>query len=708
MGLSDDEMKKQYGSVALYHAQYLRYLSRLYNPRVQRLADNTTNRSTQNPVSREVDEIYRNYAAFQQLSNTKHYGHLYQGATGRTDPTPWQNGGKLFSLLERVFGALDTMFASTRATVESLDHNSITIRQDRLRLAKVKMALRDQIRNISLEHGIELMPEAGTGMNVEDFVKDGARSITNELEEMYINLMVDAENKARIKSKVCAAVQGSVLGKYGAVHLWYRNGRIQCDRIPPECIIRDTSSVDRFNETDVFRAMIQVMTPEQAALDYDLKPDERDHLLDKCKNNATIGIGNGLIWRSASPLQTTVITGYWLDYEPTRKPEKHENENDAAPEMNGDVILRKGVLIGDCIIKNYGIGTDVVYRQDRSELPEYPLILFSPGIINGYSRCPADRLYALDEERDATRHKIMQIVSKAKGKKHVFRGSKTGGMTASTISHELETMDITVIVDEQADSLQPGRNDRMAEVLDMTLDPNVHRLIQIIEFQSNEMEQMINTSQLAMGTLSRYVSSSQQRNAIEQSNNALHQYFTGGVEFYRRVMEHATRLCQVVLADPVFQQEAGTVLDKQQLELLRNIANDDMHDLAIRLDIEDAIDDKGREILTQTTLAYAQNYEHTGFGPEDVTRVVTARTYTELVNYFEERAQKIIADRKLKEANDALLKQIQMMQTQQAQVEMNAANNAHDTQMNEMAVAGALAKQGMQNEQKNSAAPLNQ
>ncbi len=228
---------------------------------------------------------------------------------------------------------------------------------------------------------------------------------------------------------------------------------------------------------------------------------------------------------------------------------------------------------------------------------------------------------------------------------------------------------------------------KVVEVVDMTLDPNVQQIIALKREEERIMEEIVNVPKVAMGQQAGYLGAKTQAGTIAQSNLGTAYLYQGFIQFLEKDLQYSLNQYKISLMD--LETDTIGLVDNRGIEYLELTEEFQFEDFGVYIKIKDFVDEAARERLLAIAQAAMQNQM---IDMRDYIRIETAKTYTELLKELEYAMDKKDRERK-QEAQRA-----QMMQA--AQMEAQMAMQKEQTQMAqdgnnyraELQVAGNMAK----------------
>jgi hypothetical protein len=229
----------------------------------------------------------------------------------------------------------------------------------------------------------------------------------------------------------------------------------------------------------------------------------------------------------------------------------------------------------------------------------------------------------------------------------------------------LKNFRITVI--NRADPEEPIiNNSRMVDVIDMTLDPNVIRYIEIRKERKQDMKDVVSQSNITQGMQQTYIGGGTQQATIAQASNGTVGLMQGFFQHFAFIEQHVLNTSKTMLLEAKNEGEADLIFSDSSRDFWKALQDINVMDMQVRIEMEDFIDEETRAELNANAQAWSQNFKDTGFGPIEWLETKSARTTTEL-----KRKLKEIFELKEKKA-ERMRKEDMQMQQQQFQMQLAA------------------------------------
>lgn len=702
--MTEAEMEEKYGNgiegsgVAEYHAQCLRYIASQYNrPRFggyysPQLKIHGSSTGSNQQYRGPVEEMLENYMYVHGDQPNDAYGYMIQdpissdplvrSQTGDQTlmlPTPWEQGHDIYKLFTHLVGNFVGRSAFAKLTVDDNTREGITKREMDRAMALLLNFMKEQ--NLNLGAGVEFnpFPEA-EGAEIEQLLtylenRPQDKSILQFLEDIKFS-----NDIVRKLEKVFAYV---IINRIGALEVDEdKDGYPRINPVPPQNLIIDQRGDDDFSHNDRFGAVIEFLTPEEIFIRYAVTDEEeREQVRAMARSQSTYGnisnfgnfnTQNGYYfkwWWKEGEQRVACVRGYWRAYVREKKGNLYRSalgkdfkqfKIDFGSELDEDFmyeVVRQGVLIGNKIMKNFGVQRRIVRNPFDKSRVVLPLLSVRPYTFAGYNKSIVDRLRSIQDKMDALEAKITDNISHDFGNVYVFVSDK---ITANPLefASDIKNNRFTFIRRASGEDLSPDDSRSVMEKMDMNLSANIMSYVQLKAAKRQEMEEIASVSKIALGQQTSYVGMNTQVNTIAQNSKGVEKYFTSVLQLYADTMQYAAeKLKMSVQGSKELEKRVMTPMGIKFLKINKNFS---FMDLGVRLVLEDMITEESRARLLQIAQAFAQNQI---ISPLDIVEIETAKTYTELRAYLRQALRR----QEKKAAQEAMMAEMAKMQAIEAQ-----------------------------------------
>jgi hypothetical protein len=664
----------------------IQYIAEKYNTQQNQLGYRTPQQ-----LDKPVDEMIRMFTYYLGKQENRDYYYATQDADNCKLPHVWINGQKLTSMVDFMLGNAIKMIENIEPTVRGTSKALISKKNEIYQMAMLKIYLKE-IFDMMSEKGVEFTPtgmtEIETPQDLEKFMtydyKEYSEEIAQRLAEdiLYRNKFIE-----KYKQAFLYLMLGGVIG----IENYIKKGRQIKEVILPYNLIWDNTVDDDYNSRAQFVGKIDWLTPGEILSNPDFMPFLTPENVQEIKtvNTQTIDKMLGEEYISSNQLRwwynfngvpkMACVTGYWVGYKELRyekNKDQYGNEHFSRSRTKKSSqywvkTVYQGTLIANKYMVNWKETNNIVRNFDDKNEVELPITVFLPNMVMGETRSIASRLHKHQDRIDYLNYEITKATDRAKGKVFILNKHKLGSATSQEVLNDFERMGIH-ITDGNATGEDFNQNDsnRIVEVVDMTLDPNVRELINLKREEERIMEEIVNVPKIAMGQQQGYLGAKTQAGSIAQSNLGTAYLYQGFIRFIEKDLQYALNQYKVSLLD--VEEDGIGLLDNRGYEFLKLTDEVKFEDFGVYIKIKDFLDEQAKERLLAIAQAAMQNQL---IDMRDYIKIETARSYTELLNELEYAMQKKDMEKKeemrrqqiMQAAQQEAMLQAQMQQAQAAQ-----------------------------------------
>ena len=358
--------------------------------------------------------------------------------------------------------------------------------------------------------------------------------------------------------------------------------------------------------------------------------------------------------------------------------------------------LYKVTLIGNKYAVDYGLASNVVRNKFNKTMPELPTKVFTHNTVLGTNLSPIGMIAQHQDNMDFYRFKIMEIVSRDAGKNYIIHGDKLEGTTSKSLITDFKSIGIHVTTGNSGELDDPTNLKRFVEYVDLTLDPNVMKYVELYREEEMIMEKIMSTNQVDMGQQQAYMSQGTQKATISQTQQGTIDLYQNFTKFNEYCLQYATELGKIIYSMEDGDEKVFILGDRgaRFLKLTKDLA---FQDMLLFINTNDVVDDAARERMMMYVQAWSQNPAF-GISPLDVIKIEQATTYQEMVAILESTFRR----NKREQAEAQAMQMQQQMQMQQmnlgSQETQTAMREEGATQRTQMNNDTALNKAHMDNE----------
>jgi hypothetical protein len=591
-------------------------------------------------------------------------------------------------MVDFMLGTAIKMIENIEPSVKAVSRTATNKRTLDMELALLKVEFKNIFSQLE-EQGVSFNPLGKQDFEMPDEVMKHMQYDYKQYgEEIAYDMVTDILHRNKFISKYKQAFFYTLLAGVVGIENKIVNKRVMKEIILPYNLIWDNTFDDDLNEKARFVGKIDWISPgeiisnpyytrqlttEQIEEIKILTPDNIDKLLGE--DNITT---NKLkwYWNNNGVPSLAATTCYWIGYKELRYEklkDKYGNEH-IAKIKNANVsqywvkTVYKATLLANKYVVDYGEIHNIVRKQDDINEVELPITVFIPNMVMGENRSVVSRLHKHQDRIDFLNNEITKSVTRAKGKVFVLNKHKLGTATAQEVLNDFERMGIH-ITDGNAtgeEFIGPDQN-KVVDVVDMTLDPNVQQLLSLKREEERIMEEIVNVPKAAMGQQQGYLGAKTQAGTIAQSNLGTSYLYQGFVQFIEKDLQHSLNQFKVSLL--ANQDDDIPVIGDRGINYLKVTEDFKFEDFGIYVKIRDFIDDQAKERLLFIAQAAMQNQ---AIDMLDYLQLETSKTYTELFNNLKFSLEKKKREAEKQQEIQMMMQQAQMEQQQQLQQEQMA------------------------------------
>jgi hypothetical protein len=596
-----------------------------------------------------AQEAIENWSYVFGNQNNYRYKYMTTDFSGNQLPVQWIPGGKIGSLVDHMKGILLSSIENIEVTAKNLSRDVASKRAKMLEKLMIQYELRDLIKG-EMPEGIEFTP-----VNDPEAVLDTREDIAKYVDKWQDKYSIVAEKIGRsqiyqdnLKEKFLQDGTNQLVGGISGILTEVQNGRVVNTVIPDYELIWDNRDNDPFNKQAYLTGYVKHNVPYQEIIrryKQWLTPEEMDEIRLIASNgydnmedflfyyNVGFGVDNRFNWwhnAGTSNMTMSIATVYWIaprDWRYRQLPNRYGvervlpiNDNETysvegkptkGKDMSGDYEgwdIHMATLIGNKYIVNYGYMPNVIRDQDKKGRPMLPITTFCGGMAINQGKSIVRKLVPYQDELDMYAYKIKEKVAKDVGKVYVFNGNKFNGITSTEIINDLKSIGVFVSDGGSGEVDDPQNGQRMVEPVDMTLDANIIRYVELRRMLETEMEMICSVSKIALGQQGAVIGKSVQEQTINQNSYGTATLMWGLMKHFNQVLQYNVNLKQMLyqFEDTV---EESLVIGEEGSFLLKLVDPKEFgtQPLMVFMDIASTLDPQQRMELKSIAMSEAQN-----------------------------------------------------------------------------------------------------
>jgi hypothetical protein len=267
------------------------------------------------------------------------------------------------------------------------------------------------------------------------------------------------------------------------------------------------------------------------------------------------------------------------------------------------------------------------------------------------------------------RTKMQDLIARSKGKAFFVNAANLPmGLRTPEIMSDLASMGVLVGNKADPDMAEGAKDSRVIEPIDMTLDPTVMGMIQIMDEMKTTMEDIINIPRGVRGSPQGYQAYKTAELNRSQSTQGILSYYEAIEDFFINVIDYATETAKVMISKDRY-TDLNLVIGDKGVKYLKDVDTRDLSFAKLRIfgQFDDLVKEKDKaEILGLAELAI--NSQQLDFA--DLIKVRGMKSARAMQNYLEARMKQKEREVQAQREQELALQQQQMQQNNQTQMQM--------------------------------------
>ena len=649
-----------------WYIQNIRYFSTYYNRPFSRFYDTTDSVK----AFSQVEDILVNNAYYLARQRNLSYNYL-SGGLGNVQAN-WRNGQKIAALVNSMTGTMTKVLENIKPSTKSI---SKRVRNEKIQLIedlsmKVDASeILDELKTL----GVDFQP---VNPNIQIADKEEAERYANYTYKDYADMIgVDiCDRLVRenfLRQKFGQEFKNVVIGGITGMHNSVVNGKVNQEILLSQEIIWDNSVEDDFNRKSTFRGFIKNYTPSEIRKKWGKKlsakyGDKVFTEIDQLSQDANTKIdwidtynnASNFNWYEASNGKKVgkvkAVVMYWYAIRDTRYKEKDikykeqkistttkkiddsKDKNRLIPGDYGVLDICRGTLIGNKWLVEDGYVNNLVRDPNNKSNPQFPIFFYIPNMTLDQYRSIVGRLRELQDEADACSLKVRQLMGRDLGKNYIIYGDKLGLTSPKELFLDFKSINLHVTTGASGEdpSSDQSNSQRHVEPVDLTLDPNVSRYVELKRQLETEMEEISSIPKMSLGTQSTVIGKGVQQTTIQQASLGNTSLYNGMIQHYEEILQNAVNMQRIAFCAEGNEALAEMWVGERGLQFIKASKNFLLEDMGVYLDINDNVDDGVRQRLIAYAQAWSQNPEF-GIKPLDIIKLEKAQTFSEMIQILE-------------------------------------------------------------------------
>jgi hypothetical protein len=692
-----------------WYKNAVRYYASFYN----RNQNNNTMLDNPNEMLNPVDRGLNYMLYYEGKQKNVNYNHVTTDINGNTLQAVWIPGKKVKSLIDHRLGYISSQFKHKEISVTSLAPEVVSWKQRKLENGLLKFDT-EMIELLAMleQEGVQYDPMDGMNFDTKD---EWEKYINTSLKDYGEIVMTNIANEIETQNDSNTEYKKAFLDwhafGYAAMYNYVENGNVNQKCIRAWQVIYDNLDDSPTKKNMKFGGFIERLTPEEIFSKWgdQLDDNAKQEIIQISKSKNSSGNYQPIYNNIANTYNTPNIS-YWdfdqgqlvvscttiffiapRDTRYEKSTDKYGKEHITRikrKNRKGQFItydLYKGVLIGNKWLVDYGLASNVVRNKFNKTMPQIPLMVFTHNTVLGSNLPPIGQIAQHQDNMDFYRFKIMEIVSRDAGKNYVIHGDKLEGTTSKSLITDFKSIGIHVTAGSSGEYDDPSNVKRFVEYIDLTLDPNVMRYVELYREEEMIMEKIMSTNQVELGQQQQYMSQGTQKATIAQTQQGVLDLYQNFTKFNEACLQQSIEIAKMVYALDG-DQEKVFILGDRGVKFLKLTKDMLFQDMLLFVNTNDVIDEAARERIKAYVQAWSQNPNY-GITPLDIIKIEQATTYQEMVSQLD----MVFRRNERKQAEAMQQQMMQQMMMQQA----NAESQENQTVMREM---GATERAAMNND----------
>lgn len=677
------------------YIQTLRWLGSRYN----NLSNNVVLTNFNNPTSNEsvsyINEYIDNLSYIYGSQTPSYYNFFIKDVNGNSTANPLFRGLDVMKIFNYLNGEaqdlIDPLPKILNASAYSV--GAISAKKEMLDFVNFQIKEKLFLQLLQQEAGYTFKA-INRDFQTQNEIDKFFTSAQDEMEIAYNRIAKHICYKNDYQIKLPKAFSNVLIGNLGSICVEYYKGQVRWRVIQPENAIVDNSKNYDVHLDDDFGGEVFQMPVTQVLSEWDWTKEEREELIAISRNQGGVYnkyyseyATNNLYWfnnvDNGVP-NVTIIKGQWKSNEI----------------IDGVVqeILREGVLIGGKWLKDQKISEGQVFEKGNISKKRIRYIVMTPNLYMGASVSIVSIVKRIANLRDAFLTKVTEMASTPLGKVAIVRASKlpTGLRTPDVIS-QLKQAKVLVIEGEDTEEEDDGR--KLAETLDLTIDPSIMSILQIAQYYESMISDVLNVPNQVRGQITDYASKKQLEASQTQSTKGLSYLFKNFLLFEKELLSYSADLFKIKAPnDELGREHLSLIVGDNAVELMSMdvVRRMTFEDFLINLNPNDYMSAQTKAELAQIALQSASSGMPTKV-LKNYVKIKQLETLTESFDYLDSEMYKEQA------REDAQIAQQQEMAAIQAQEANDAQRDIAAIQAN-----AGLEKQAMSDDAKIEQAMLAQ
>lgn len=607
----------------------------------------------------EADRAYRNFRYFQGDQSIDDYGWLTQVSGGGEMIAPWQPGKEVNRFVKYVANTYLKIARNSKPVVKSYDYKSQSKLKKKLDMAMLVYDLKPYFEQLKEETGVDFNPSGAREATAKsDITKQFFQNPTTSAEIYGTELLNVIKGKNGFINKSFLSFIHMLVGGRSMIESTKQNGYPVWDVIPSWNQISQGIEDDDFGANDQARGWIRSFAPQdlvtrqgmrgktwgqQIVEKYGRTALEKVLQGDYNYLTAQMPIWGGWRFRWFNQTQNQIRTLsvarlYWKSLVDTRMlPDKEDPDNKIyfiSPKSKKKGVFvevwRTATLIANRFVVDEGVCDEVRDPMDESKL-YCPIQVFQPYTFMGYNNSLVENIRTIQDDMSMLDYKFREMVGFDMGVVLSVLGGKVQGDTDSyALMEEIKKTRI-VVERSTGDVDNPLDNRPMINRIDYSTATVASQYLDLWKKKEQMMKDVLNVSDIALGTQRSYVGFDTQQSTMDASSNNLQYFFYGHAQFMNNLMQYSLEQMKIMISSG--ETKAGDqIIGDRGVYFIKEMKKNLFGSLLCRVDIEDFIDDARKKMLMANMQALMQAGQ---VDLVDIIKIEQMQTWSEMTAYVE-------------------------------------------------------------------------
>lgn len=604
------------------------------------------------------------------------YGFFVQDELGNNTRVPMFRGMDVAKYYFYLDGDLRDLFEPLpkMINVTAYSQDAVSVKKTMRDILKMKADRNSEIAEIQAISGVGLNP-ADINWDDDYEVKKHLENFQESMEVAYQSI---AKHTALTNDYLKNIVKGGnyvYIGGMAMMEVYHHKGKIKWKLIRPECAVFDSTRSDDQHELDDYAGEVFEMTVPELLGAYEWTEKEIEDIKALANNinnawgvyNTYIGL-NGLYWWSQNNgvPRVTCVKGQW------RSLEKKDGQ--------WVEVLREGIYIGNKYLRDQKISDGQVWNKHDKSRKRLKYRIVTPNTMLGAVVGIVGMVKRFQDLKDALTTKMIGLTSSAIGKAYFVNANKLpeGFRTPDVIS-QLKQSNIVVVEGADIDDDESSKSQKMIESVDMTLDPSILGLLDLVRYYDSVIADILNIPAAARGQLTQYQSKDVVNSSLTQSTKGMKWYYGNIMLWVKGILEYSADLAKIMLpetqegVDNLAVMVGDATVEMLSMDTIRQMQ---FEDFLLALIPNDIATEEDKKFLRDLAMQLASAGQ---FSMADAIKMKKLDTVSQLDDYFEYVEMK--RQQREKEAQDNQLAVAQANAERNAQAQENIAAGQGDVKL---------------------------